>query len=78
MSLLSACCLHEYIVHFVRTAAQIKSERMRFRTHPDREQEMIFYSKVCSGSADFKFLGVHISEDLRWSLNTAHIIKKAQ
>lgn len=51
---------------------------MSFRTYPDREQEMIFYSKVCGGSADFKFLGVHISEDLSWSLNTAHIIRKAQ
>lgn len=26
----------------------------------------------------FKFLGVHISEDLSWSLNTSHLIKKAQ
>lgn len=28
--------------------------------------------------SSFKFLGVHISEDLTWSLNTSHLIKKAQ
>ena len=26
----------------------------------------------------FKFLGLHISEDLGWTVNTTHIIKKAQ
>ncbi len=28
--------------------------------------------------SNFKFLGVHISEDLSWSLNTSKLVKKAQ
>ena len=28
--------------------------------------------------ASFKFLGVHISDDLSWSMDNPHIIKKAQ
>lgn len=30
--------------------------------------------RVCS----FKYLGVHISEDLTWTLNTTQLVKKAQ
>ena len=28
--------------------------------------------------SDFKFLGMHISEDLKWSTHTTHVVKKAQ
>ena len=37
-------------------------------------QPLLFVERVSS----FKYLGVHISEDFTWSLNTTQLVKTAQ
>lgn len=49
-----------------------------------RKSKKTHHTELCIGGEEvervssFKFLGVHISEDLTWSLNTSSLIKKAQ
>lgn len=49
-----------------------------YRRNKIKHNGLCINGKEVERVATFKFLGVHIAEDLTWSQNTSHIIKKAQ
>ncbi|KAI3367054.1 hypothetical protein L3Q82_009687, partial [Scortum barcoo] len=48
---------------------EVQEDRARSSPHPREAVERV---------NNIKFLGIHITADLTWSMNTAHLVKKAQ
>ncbi|KAI3367236.1 hypothetical protein L3Q82_008287 [Scortum barcoo] len=58
------------VLNFAWTTRKVQEDRARSSPHPRWKQ--------LSVSNNIKFLGIHITSDLTWSMNTAHLVKKAQ
>lgn len=49
-----------------------------FRRHRKELQPLEIKREEVERVSSFKFLGIHVSEDLKWTVNTAALVKKAQ
>ena len=60
--------------HFVKTKELIMDFRKQQREHPPFHINGTAVEKVES----FKFLGVHVTDKLKWSTHTDSVVKQAQ
>lgn len=65
--------------NLVLNATKTKEVIMDFRKSEGTEHAPLLIQGVEVERVDFvKFLGIHITKDLTWALNTSHLVKKAQ
>ncbi|XP_072559211.1 uncharacterized protein [Paramormyrops kingsleyae] len=73
-SLVSWCEDNNLTLNTDKTKEMIVDMRKRRRPH----QSLFIQELEMERVSIFKYLGVHISEDLTWTLNTTQLVKKAQ
>ncbi|KAL0195794.1 hypothetical protein M9458_009366, partial [Cirrhinus mrigala] len=49
-----------------------------FRRHQEELQPLEIMGEEVERVSSFKFLGIHVSEDLKWLVNTTVLVKKPQ
>ncbi len=73
-SLVTWCEDNNLTLNMDKTKEMIVDMRKERRTH----QPLFIRDLEVERVSSFKYLGVHISEDLTWTLNTTQLVKKAQ
>ncbi|KAK3560141.1 hypothetical protein QTP86_034709, partial [Hemibagrus guttatus] len=73
-SLVTQCEDNNLTLSTDKTKEMIVDMRKERRTH----QPLFIRELEVERVSSFKYLGVHISEDLTWTLNTTQLVKKAQ
>ncbi|XP_061632963.1 lysophospholipase-like protein 1 isoform X1 [Phyllopteryx taeniolatus] len=68
------CGRHNLELNTLKTVEMI----VDFRRHPSPQLALTFSSRLVSTVETFKFLGITISQDLKWATNINSVLKKAQ
>ncbi|KAI3372543.1 hypothetical protein L3Q82_023021 [Scortum barcoo] len=75
-TLLKWCCTNNNLVlNTSKTKEVIVDYRKSRRTE---HAPLLIHGEAVERVNNIKFLGIHITSDLTWSMNTAHLVKKAQ
>ncbi|KAI3374303.1 hypothetical protein L3Q82_006143 [Scortum barcoo] len=68
-----------YSVVFKQHTSKTKKVIVDYRRSRRTEHApLLIYGETVECVNNIKFLGIHITSDLTWSMNTAHLVKKAQ
>ncbi|XP_061617105.1 uncharacterized protein LOC133471509 isoform X3 [Phyllopteryx taeniolatus] len=68
------CGRHNLELNTLKTVEMI----VDFRRHPSPQLPLTLSSRLVSTVETFKFLGITISQDLKWATNINSVLKKAQ
>ncbi|KAI3360660.1 hypothetical protein L3Q82_002526 [Scortum barcoo] len=74
-TLLSGAPNNNFVLNTSKTKEVIVDYRRSRRTE---HAPLLIHGEAVERVNNIKFLGIHITSDLTWSMNTAHLVKKAQ